>query len=148
MRALLARVAGGGGSGVMAELNRLTCSRAQNPAGEAITCREFAAKIVETREARQSKEAEAAAAKRQHEAELRRQHLASVMRRSDALWSELDPLMDQKIAAAYDQAAAQLRELRDAHEQAGDTDGFRRRFGEFRSRYSNRPAMLRRIESL
>lgn len=69
------------------------------------------------------------------------------MRRSDTIWSELDPLTDQKVAPAYDQAATRLRELRDAHEQAGDTDGFRRRLGEFRRRYSNRPAMLRRIES-
>ena len=56
--------------------------------------------------------------------------------------------MDQKIASAYEQAAAQLRELRDAHAQAGDIDGFQKKLREFRVRYSNRPAMLRRIEPL
>jgi hypothetical protein len=148
MRALLARVAEGGGPGVMAELNRLTFPRAQPPAGEAINCTEFAAKAVETREARKKMEAAAAAAKRQREAEARKQYLASVMQRADAVWLGLDPLMDQKIASAYDQAAAQLRELRDAYAQAGETGAFQRKLQEFRFGYSNRPAMLRRIESL
>ena len=72
---------------------------------------------------RQKKEAEAAAAKRQREAELRKQHLASIMQRADTIWSGLDALMDQKIASAYDQAAAQLQEMRDAYAQAGDHQG-------------------------
>jgi hypothetical protein len=56
--------------------------------------------------------------------------------------------MDQKIASAYDQVAAQLQELRDAYAQAGDTGGFQQKLTRFRRRYSNRPAMLRRIEKL
>src|SRR5437660_12439193 len=111
MRALLARVDEGGGPAVMTELNRLTYPPVQIPVGQAMRCTDFAAKTIETREVRQKKEAEAAAAKRQHEAELRKQHLASVMQRADHVWSGLDPLMDQKIASAYDQAAAQLHEL-------------------------------------
>jgi hypothetical protein len=148
MRALLARVTEGGGSGVMTELNRLTYPRMRTPAGQAIRCTGFAAKTIETREARQKKEAEATAAKRQREAELRKQHLASVMKLADTLWSGLDPLMDQKIASAYDQAAAQLQELRDAYAQAGDIGSFQQKLRGFRVRYSNRPAMLRRIEKL
>ena len=89
-----------------------------------------------------------AAAKQQREAELRKQHLAAIMQRADTLWSELDPLMDQKIASAYDQAAAQLQELHDAYAQAGDIGGFQQKLNGFRRRYSNRPAMLRRIEKL
>ena len=148
MRALLARLADGGGSGVMTELNRLTYPRVQTPAGPAMGCADFAAKTIETREARLKKEAEAAAAKRQREAELRKQHLASIMQRADTLWSGLDPLMAQKIASAYNQAAAQLQELRDAYAQAGDIGGFQQKLTGFRGRYSNRPAMLRRIEKL
>jgi len=148
MRALLARVSEGGGSGVMNELNRLTYPRAPIPVGEATRCTDFAAKFIETREARRQKEAEAAAARRQREAELRKQHLVSVMRRADSIWSGLDPLMDQKIASAYDQAAAQLNELRDAYAQAGDVGGFQQKLRGFRLKYSNRPAMLRRIEKL
>ena len=148
MRALLARVAEGGGSGVMTELNRLSYPRVQIPVGQAMRCTAFAAKSIETREVRQKKQAEAAAAKRQREAELRKQHLASIMQRADTLWSGLDPLMEQKIASAYDQAAAQLQELRDAYAQAGESAGFEQKLTGFRRRYSNRPAMLRRIEKL
>jgi len=148
MRALLARVAEGGGAGVMTELNRLTYPRAQIPAGQAMRCTDFAAKTIEAREERQKKEAKAAAAKRQREAELRKRHLAAIMQRADTVWSGLDPLMDQKIASAYDQAAAQLQQLRDAYAQAGDTGGFQQKLTGFRLRYSNRPAMLRRIEKL
>jgi hypothetical protein len=148
MRALLARVAEGGGSGVMTELNRLTYSQVQIPAAQAMSCMDFAAKTIETRELRRKKEAGAAAAKRQREAELRKRHLASIMQRADTLWSGIDPLMDQKIASAYDQAAAQLQELRDAYAQAGDIGGFQQKLNGFRLRYSNRPAMLRRIEKL
>jgi hypothetical protein len=148
MRALLARVAEGGGSGVMTELNRLTYPRVQIPAGQAMKCTAFAAKAIETREVRRKKDAKAAAATRQREAELRQQHLASIMQRADTLWSGLDPLMDQKIASAYDQAAAQLHELRDAYAQASDIGGFQAKLTGFRRRYSNRPAMLRRIEKL
>ena len=56
--------------------------------------------------------------------------------------------MDEKIASAYDQAAAQLRELRDAFAQAGDLDRFQQKLTEFRLRCANRPAMLRRIQKL
>jgi hypothetical protein len=56
--------------------------------------------------------------------------------------------MDQKIASAYDQVAAQLRELREAYAQAGDSSSFQKKLRGFRLRYSNRPAMLRRIQKL
>ena len=148
MRALLARVAEGGGSGVMTELNRLTHPRVQIPVGQAKRCTDFAAKTIETRKVRRKKEAEAAAAKRQREAELHKQHLASIMQRADLIWSGLDPLMDQKIASAYDQAAAQLQELRDAYAQAGNIGGFEQKLTGFRLRYSNRPAILGRIQKL
>ena len=148
MRALLVRVAEGGGSGVMTDLNRLTYPRVQIPVGQAMRCMDFAAKTIETREVRHKKDAEAAAARRQRKAELREQHLASIMQRADTVWSGFDLLMDQKIASAYDQAAAQLQELRDAYSQAGDIGGFQQKLNGFRLRYSNRPAMLRRIEKL
>jgi hypothetical protein len=148
MRALLARVAEGGGPGVMAELNRLTYPRVPIAVGPAISCTDFAAKTIETREARLKKEAAAEAAKRQRKTEQRKQHLASVFQRVDSIWSGLNPLMDQKIASAYEQAAGQLQELHDAYAQAGDIGAFELKLREFRVRYSNRPAMLRRIEKL
>ena len=148
MRALLARLAEGGGADVMTELNRLTYPRVQIPVGPGMKCTDFAAKTIEAQHVRQKKEAEAAAAKRQREAERRKQHLASVTQRADTIWSELHALMDQKIASAYDQAAAQLQEMRDAYAQAGDIRAFEQKLTGFRHRYSNRPAMLRRIEKL
>jgi hypothetical protein len=148
MRALLARVAEGSGASVMAELNRLTYPRVQIPVGPAMRCTDLAAKSIETREARLKKEAAAEAAKRQREAERRKQHLTSVLQRANSIWSGLDPLMDQKIGSAYDQAAVQLQELRDAYAQANDIGAFQQKLSGFRHRYSNRPAMLRRIENL
>jgi hypothetical protein len=56
--------------------------------------------------------------------------------------------MDQKMASAYDHAAAQLQELRNAYAQAGDIGSFLQKLSGFRRRHSNRPAMLRRIEKL
>jgi hypothetical protein len=147
MRAMLARVAEGGGSRVMAELNRMTYPR-QAPVSPALRCIDFAAKAIQAREMRQKQEAAAAAATRRHDAKLRRQHVASVMQRADNLWPGLDLLMDQKIASAYEQAATQLKELRDAYAQAGDLGSFQQKLAGFRLRYSNRPAMLRRIENL
>lgn len=148
MQALLARVAEGGGSGVMNELNRLTYPLVQIPPSQAMRYADFADKTLETREARKKHEAKAAAAKRQHEAELRKQHLASILERADSLWSDIDTLMDQKIASVYDHVADQLQELRDAYAQYSDLDSFQQKLAEFRRRYSNRSAMLRRIEKL
>ncbi|HEY5913694.1 MAG TPA: hypothetical protein VJA21_24160 [Verrucomicrobiae bacterium] len=148
MRSLLARVAEGGGPGVMSELNRLTYPRVQLPVGEGMSCVDFAAKAIETRERRENEEAKTAAAQRQREAELRKLHLAAIFRRADSIWSGLNPLMEQKIGSAYDQVATQLQELRDAYAQAGDSGSFQRKLGEFRVQYSNRSAMLRRIEKL
>jgi hypothetical protein len=56
--------------------------------------------------------------------------------------------MHQKTTSAYDQVAAQLQEPREAHAQAGDIGAFQQKLNEFRRRYSNRPAMLRRVEKL
>ncbi len=148
MRALLGRVAEGGGPGVMAELNRLTFPRVQTSVGQTRKCIDFAAKVIEARSIRQKKEAQAAAAEQRRKEELRQQHLTSVMRCADTVWSGLAPLMEQKVSSAYDQAANQIQELRDAYSQAGDSAGFNQKISEFRKRYSNRPAMLRRIEKL
>ena len=75
-------------------------------------------------------------------------NLASIIQRADTVWSGLNPLMDQRIASTYDQVAAQLHELCDAYTQAGDIDGFQQKLAGFRVRYSNRPAMYKRIEKL
>lgn len=148
MRSLLKRVAEGDSSRVMSELRRLTRQTPASSVGPAVSCTDFAARILKVREVRCTREAEAAAAKKKREAEARRQHLAGVRERADTIWAGLDQLMDQKVASAYEQATAQMRELRDAHEQAGEHANFQKRLTAFRERYARRPAMLRRIEGL
>lgn len=148
MRTYLARVADGGGVGVMADLNRLTYPQVQAPIGLAMSIVEFAEKVLEARGVRQRKAAAAAAAQRHRAAERRKQHLAAILQRADTIWTEIDSLMAQKVVSAYMQAASQLQELRDAYAQAGDIGAFEQRLAEFRVRYSKRPAMLRRIEKL
>ncbi len=148
MKALLVRVAEGDGSRVMSELNRLTYPRMERPLDAALTCVDFAARAIKVREARLKKEAKAAAAKRRREAAARKRHLEGVMKRADTIWAGLEPLMDEKIASAYDNAATQLTELHDAYEQAGRDTEFRDKLTTFRERYSRRPAMMRRIKEL
>jgi hypothetical protein len=148
MRALVARVAEGGGASVMAELNRLTYPPVVPTGGQTLRCTDFAAQVLEIRKTRQKKEAEAAEANRRAKVEARKQHLASVFERSGSIWPGLEPLMEQKKASAYDQVAAQLKELRDAYAQAGGTSAFQQELTKFRQRYSGRSAMLRRIQEL
>jgi hypothetical protein len=148
LRMLLERVAEGEGSKVMAELNRLAIPPPATTGVSTLNCMDFAAQIREVRDARHKEEARVEAAQRKRESEARRQRLASVMERADTIWAGLDPLMDQKATAAYDQAAAQLTDLRDAHEQAGAGARFRQKLTAFRERYARRQAMLRRIEEL
>ena len=132
----------------MAELNRLATPPPAAAGVSALSCVDFAAKVRVVRDARLKAEAKAAAAQRQREDDARRPRLTSVMERADAIWAGLDPLMDQKVTAAYDQVAAQLKELRDAHEQAGESARFQQTLTAFRERYARRPAMMRRIEDL
>ena len=148
MKALLGRVAEGDGSRVMSELNRLTYPPVETPIDEGITCVDFATKAIEVREARLTKEARAAAAERRHAATARKRHLEGVMKRADTIWTGLDPLMEEKIASAYDSVAARLKELRDAYKQADKDTEFQDRLSAFRERYSRRPAMIRRIKKL
>ncbi|MBI3868034.1 MAG: hypothetical protein HY299_05825 [Verrucomicrobia bacterium] len=148
MQSLLKRVAEGDGAMVMSELKRLTKQAPTTPVGPDMSCTDFAARIVDARQARRIQEAEATAAKTKKEAETRRQRLATVMERADSIWAGLDHLMDLKIASAYEQATAQLQELRDAHQDAGEHSKFQRRLTIFREQYARRPAMLRRIEKL
>lgn len=132
----------------MSELNRLTTPAPAIGSGPTLRCTEFAAKVIEVREARHKQEAHVEAAKRKSEDEARRRRLASVRERADAIWAGLDSLMDQKVMAAYDEAAAQLQDLRDAHEQAGEDTKFQQKLTAFRERYARRPAMMRRIAEL
>ncbi len=148
MKAFLQRVADGDGSRVMSELNRLSYPQVEAPSGEVMTCVDFATRVFEIRETRRQKEEQAAAAERKRAAAARKRQLKSILKKADTIWAELDVLMDKKIAAAYDDAAAQLQELHAAYEQARQEKEFRHRLAAFRERYRRRSAMMRRIEGL
>ena len=148
MKALLGRVAEGDGSRVMSELNRLTYSPVETSVVEGMTCVDFATKAIDCREARLEKGARAATAERKRVAAARMRHLEGVMKRADTIWTGLDPLMEEKIASAYDSVAARLKELHDAYKQADKDTEFQDRLSAFRERYSRRPAMIRRIKKL
>ncbi|MCP5518306.1 MAG: hypothetical protein H7A45_13715 [Verrucomicrobiales bacterium] len=148
MRSLLERVAGGEGSKVMAELNRLTFPQSDSTAGPSMSCTEFAARTLEVRQARLQREAKAAAAERRRKAEARRQHLASIMARADTIWDKVDESVNRKTSASLNEAAAQLKELRDAYEEAGAGAGFQEKLAAFRERYRRRTGMLHRIRDL
>lgn len=148
MRDLLERVAEGQGSKVMAELSRLATPPPSASGIPTLSCWEFAAKILQVREARCREEARAKAAQRKREAEARRERLTTVKQQADTIWSSLDGLMNQKTTAAYEQVAAHLEELRDAYDQANECATFQRRLATFREHYAHRPAMMRRIREL
>lgn len=148
MRAHLERVAAGEGSRVMAELNRLTRPPKETPPGPTMDCTEFAARTLDARRARLEREAKAAEEKRKRKAEARKLHLASVMQRADAIWAMVDESVNRKTSASLDEAAARLKELRDAHEQEAASAEFQERLTAFRERYRRRPGMMSRIENL
>jgi len=148
MKALLQRVAEGDGSRVMSELNRLTYPPIDVPAGDTMTCVDFATKVIQVREARLEAEARTAAAERNREIKARKRHLESVIKRADVIWAGLDPLMDRKIAAAYDDVAEQLKELYDAYKQANKDAEFQDMLAAFRKLYARRSSMMSRIKDL
>lgn len=148
MKALLVRVAEGDGTRVMSELNRLTQPGIEPTTGKTLTCVDFAAKALAVRQSRLEEEAKAKEAAMRRAAKARRRHLEEVMNRADDTWGGLDLLMAQKNSAAYDKVAAQLKELRDAYQQANREREFKDRLQTFRKHYARRPAMMRRIDEL
>ena len=89
----------------MSEYQRLTYPAPKTPPSAAMSCTEFAARVIEFRQARFEQEAKAEAEKQKREEAARKRHLTSVMKQADTIWTRLDPLMDQKIASAYDEVA-------------------------------------------
>ena len=148
MKAFLHRVADGDGSRVMSELNRLTYPLVEMPSNGAITCVEFATKVLEIRKTRHQEEAKAAAAEQKRAAAARKRQLRSIMKKADMIWAELDIYMDKKTAAAYEQVATQLKELHAAYELVKKEEEFKHMLAEFRGRYSRRSALMRRIKEI
>ena len=148
MREYLLRVAEGGAARVSTELNRLVPPPVDaDPSQRRRVCelRELAREI---RKERLRFEAEEEERKRREREAKRRAHLESLIRRADEAWHEAEALAGPKKASAYDQAAARIRDLRDAYALAGRSAQFRQRLDAFRQQYARRPALLRRLAKL
>lgn len=57
-------------------------------------------------------------------------------------------LLQRKQAKPYDEATQLLQDLRDVAEQQGKLPEFRDRFERLKSDYSNRPALMKRFETI
>jgi uncharacterized Zn finger protein len=57
-------------------------------------------------------------------------------------------LIQVKQAHAYDEAANLLRDLRDLAEHQGRSTEFARRLDQLQETYSNRPALIRRLQAI
>ncbi len=148
MRDYLLRVAEGQGARVSAELNRLVPPPLDVDSGRRrrmCEMRDLANGIREERLRRQAEERDRE--RRKHEAE-RKAHLESLIARADEVWREAEAMAELKKASAYDQAAARIKDLRDAYALAGRSAEFRRRLETFRQGYARRPALLRRLSDL
>ncbi len=89
---------------------------------------------------RQQQEQAAARAKRQRQLEILAPKTAQT-------WDRIHQLIALKQAKAYDEAVALLQDLRDLAELQGRLPQFRQQLQALKSNYSNRPALLQRLQS-
>jgi hypothetical protein len=75
----------------------------------------------------------------------RRRQLEALAARESQVWEEVESLIEEKNASAYDKAVGLLKDLRDLGRYQGDTAKFRNRLDEINRTYPNRPALRRRI---
>jgi hypothetical protein len=148
MKHLLVRVAQGGEGRVKAELIQKTRPDAVVGDVVRVTCAEFAAQVLKIREVRTREQAIKNEERRCKEEQIRRDHLDHVIKQSEAIWQRLDQGLKKKTPSAYDAAVEQLKDLRDAYAQADESKEFMARFSQFRMRYGQRPALLRRVDKL
>jgi hypothetical protein len=106
--------------------------------GERRTVSELFA-AVEALQERQRRE-RAAAAEARRIAELK-----ALAGREDKAWREVDALIQQSQAKAYDEAVQLLKKLGDLAEHQDRRSVFEERLGQIRERYSRRSALLRRL---
>ena len=148
MKRLLIRVGEGEEGRVKTELIKRTVPQVVSDASQEISCRMFAEQMLEAERLRKEKELKKAEEKKQAEERLRREHLSRVFAESESRWKQLDRLLEKKTAAVYDSAAWKVEELRDAYAQADECEKFAERLSLFRTRYGNRPALMRRINEI
>ena len=85
------------------------------------------------------------AAEQRQAALARQRHLEALAAREPQVWQEIEALLEEKKAHAYDSAVALLVDLRDLATSRGDMACFQQRMADIERTYSNRSALLRRM---
>ncbi len=102
--------------------------------------------VQEVRKERKRQEALKRERRRAERERKRREYLALVAKDFPKWWREADANAAEKNASGYDRARNTIVDLRDAYAQEGRLDEFTEIFEEFISKYSRRPALLRRLQ--
>ena len=76
----------------------------------------------------------------------RREYLKEVAKRFPYWWKQADASAEEKVASSYDRAQNILVDLRDAYAQEGREKEFAAGLQSFVSRYTRRPALMRRLK--
>jgi uncharacterized Zn finger protein len=74
--------------------------------------------------------------------------LDQLARNTGKAWRDIDDLIAQKKAAAYDAAIALLQDLRDMQARTGCTADFDRRVGELQAAHRGKPSLMQRLDSM
>jgi hypothetical protein len=85
------------------------------------------------------------AAEQRQAALAHQRHLEALAAREPQVWQEIEVLLEEKKASAYDSAVKLLRDLRDLATSRGEAVGFQQRMADIERTYSNRSALLRRL---
>jgi len=85
------------------------------------------------------------AAEQRRAALARQRHLEALAVRESQVWQEIEALLAEKKASAYDSAVALLKDLRDLATSRGDMTRFQQSMADIERTYSNRSALLRRM---
>ena len=105
--------------------------------------RSMVQKVREERHKQEALEKERRRAERERK---RREYLQLVAKDLPKWWRKADADAAEKNASGYDRARNTLVDLRDAYQQEGRLDEFAEIFEEFISKYTRRPALLRRLQ--
>lgn len=102
--------------------------------------------VKESKEARMKQKALDRERKLAERERIRREYLAKIVDNFAQWWQKASAYAEEKNASAYDSVRNTIVDLHDAYEQAGRLDEFTEIFEEFISKYSRRPALLRRLK--
>jgi len=111
--------------------------------GTLLACAEEIAGKRRRREAEQFAQ-EKAKCEREHAAK-RKKHLESLVGKENALWTEVDELIDTRQPRRYDEAVSILQDLRDLTDMQGSTFEFSVRLGTLCSAQLKKPSLVKKL---